>query len=481
MDSSLMDPLNASTALWPAMDATSIFQWTVLLAAIAITFLHLARSRQAAPTLKGRLKRRMSTLGWATKESETESNRSIPLTITIMEGALSRTALGAHLQARMAEDAAFFYRFMSRVEDGNFVADATFDAIDHITTHELVEGETPHDVAESLANKALDGSRPLWAVTLIPDGEQTWLVWRIHHCIGDGASLAMAFFKFSDATELPSPAPTAPQAPKVKKPATPVHIVVAQILWSIFMYVRKFSSMIIFPEPRTVLKKAGHERKRLGYTLDFNIAETKAVGKHFHATLNDVLVSCIAGALRKTIETETQAPVAPSLSLRAGIPINMRGLAAIATTSNDFSSLVVDLPVGEANAASRMKLVAKRLTEAKFSLEKDFTRLVSQFIMSLPRDLMRHGVHWSASNVTIAITNVRGPPVDIFFCGHRMKASYAFVPPPPSVNLGVAITSWGTSLGVTVLMDTSIKATPEAFINAIEAEFQALKASLKLD
>ncbi|KDO27610.1 hypothetical protein SPRG_06878 [Saprolegnia parasitica CBS 223.65] len=462
-----------------AMDATSLFQWVVLLAAIAITFLHVARSRQAAPSLKGRLKRRMSTLGWATKESETDSNRSIPLTITVLDGIVARETLVAHFHERMTSDKAFFYRFISRVDDGNFVIDSSFDAGHHITEHVLVDNETPHDIAESLANKELDPSLPLWAITMLHHDDKTWLVWRIHHCIGDGASLSLALFKLSDATEMPT-LPTMP-APTTKPPRTPLYVVVASILWSTFLYVRKFVNMVVFPEPRTVLKQTGHTRKRLGYTLAFSIADTKAVGKHFKATLNDVLVSCIAGALRKTIEAETNAPVAPSLSLRAGIPVNMRGLRAIEATSNDFSSLVIDLPVGEANPSTRMRLVARRLAEAKFSLEKNFTRLVSLLIMSLPRDLMRHGVHWSASNVSIAITNVRGPPMEIYFCGQRLSASYAFVPPPPSVNVGVAITSWGTSLGVTVLMDTSIKQTPTAFIAAIEAEFQALRASLKLD
>ncbi|KDO16919.1 hypothetical protein SPRG_21906 [Saprolegnia parasitica CBS 223.65] len=156
-----------------AMDATSLFQWVVLLTAIAITFLHVARSRQAAPTLKGRLKRRMSTLGWATKESETDSNRSIPLTITVLDGIVARETLVAHFHERMTSDKAFFYRFISRVDDGNFVVDSSFDAGHHITEHVLVDNETPHDIAESLANKELDPSLPLWAITVMHHDDKT--------------------------------------------------------------------------------------------------------------------------------------------------------------------------------------------------------------------------------------------------------------------------------------------------------------------
>ncbi|OQS03154.1 hypothetical protein THRCLA_04541 [Thraustotheca clavata] len=461
------------------LDAATYYHFVALATCIVLIVLHVHRWRQASKKLDSKLKRRMSTLGWATKESETESNRSIPLSITILDGELAKDKLVEHLQSRMDEDPAFFFRFRSKVEHGNFVVDPLFNTSRHVTEHILAEGETPHSISESLANKPLDEDLPLWAITMMHTGGKTWLVWRIHHCIGDGASLAMAFLKLSDAKDLPPELTTPPPAPKKKR--TPFYVVWAQIIWSICMYMRKIFNVLIFPEPRTILKQNGNQNKRLGYTLEFNIADTKAVGKQFHATLNDVLVSCIAGALRRTIENETNTPVSQTLTLRAGIPVNMRGPSRISTTSNNFSSLMVDLPVGEADATSRMKIVAKRLAEAKFSLEKNFTQLFSQIVMRLPKDLMRQGVRWSASNVSIAITNVRGPPIDLYMCGHLMSASYAFVPPPPTVNVGVAITSWGKSLGVTVLMDTSIKQSPQYFIKAIEAEFQELRSSLKLD
>jgi len=58
--------------------------------------------------------------------------------------------------------------------------------------------------------------------------------------------------------------------------------------------------------------------------MKFNVSETKAVGHKFNATINDVLVSCVTGALRRTMESETQSKVPLNTVIRAGIPIDMR-------------------------------------------------------------------------------------------------------------------------------------------------------------
>ena len=138
----------------------------------------------------------------------------------------------------------------------------------------------------------------------------------------------------------------------------------------------------------------------------------------------DIMLGVVAGAMRRVLQAngDSKSLVSKDLCLRAAIPVDMRSSKTmITTTSNQFSSLMIDLPVGEVNVHERLRKLVCSTKEAKQSLEKIFVYLCGHVIGTLPEFLVKPIVKLTTSRVSIAITNVRGPPV--MLCTSRSCSS----------------------------------------------------------
>ncbi|KUF82470.1 hypothetical protein AM588_10000390 [Phytophthora nicotianae] len=70
------------------------------------------------------------------------------------------------------------------------------------------------------------------------------------------------------------------------------------------------------------------------------------------------------------------------------------------------------------------------------------------------------------------------PASEMSLCKSQVSGFYGFVPPPPSVNLGVAILSMGDNLGLNVLVDPCVGVNAKQFLEFAKEEFTALQESV---
>lgn len=464
----------------------------LLLVSVALFFWHAKQqqSERESSTSK-KLKRRMSNIGLTTLVTESATNLSIPVSVLTLGGRLSRDEIVERLQTRMTSDP-FFSRFRSLVVGSpwTFVEVEDYNVGKNITEHVLGPQETTMSYVETLVNTPLDFSKPLWELCVIQENEEgsgptTQLAWKIHHCIGDGASLSMAMVRLSDNVgqfdamiakmqEVKKSQPKKP-APTPKERLQTLGGLVLLVLWSSVVIGRKFAALLFRLEPATMFKKRGGTTKRLSSHLAYSVTTTKAVGKKFHATINDVMLTCVAGAMRRAMLANGET-ISPSLTVRAAIPVDMRATTEVITTArNKFSSLVIDFPVGVTDPVKRLKLVKASMSEAKNSLEKVFTYTGSNLVAQLPVNIMKKIVRFSTSKISVAITNVRASSFELSICSHKMLGFFGFVPPPPSVNLGIAILSAGDELGLNVLVDPTVGLDPKQFLEFCQQEYEELK------
>lgn len=460
-------------------------------ALLCVLLVHLYRQRVAASAQrKAPLRRRMSNIGMTTLVSEVATNLSIPVSVLKIGGRVSREEFAARLQTRMRDDP-FFARFRSVVvnDDHTFVEIPDYDVARNVFSHELHDGETPLEYVESLVNRPLDFAKPLWEVHVIVDpkdaaGEVTNVAWKLHHCIGDGASTSTALIRLSDnkdqfeemirQVQLKSGGGTKPKK-TLRQTLTDAALVLALCAWSAYVIAKKSLILVFRSEPTTMFKKPGGTSKHLSYTVQYSVATTKQIGRKFNATVNDVMLSCVAGAMRKTMLAAGQR-VDPGLVVRAAVPVDMRSSTeVIESAHNKFSALVLDFPVGVEDRSKRLRLVKAGMNEAKNSLEKNFTYALSHLVAKLPTPLMKAVIHFTSSRISVAISNVRGSSFEVSMCGKPVVGFYGFVPPPPSVNLGIAILSVGDDLGLNVLVDPSVGINSKEFLDFAKEEYEALQ------
>ena len=82
----------------------------------------------------------------------------------------------------------------------------------------------------------------------------------------------------------------------------------------------------------------------------------------------------------------------------------------------------------------------------------------------------------SAGGCAVALTNVRGPPVALTICGRPVKRVVPFLPPPPGIAVGAALSTVG---GRATLCFNCADGTHDAYalVGAAVAHWERLRAA----
>ena len=198
-----------------------------------------------------------------------------------------------------------------------------------------------------LASTPLDFSRPLWEFHLVENyAGASALVARIHHCYADGIALIQVMLSLTHATAAGSLArPEAPSPPLEEPPGPPgdrweqILAPIAGALGNVKQMGRGLMAegtrrkamdfateaarlMLMGRDAETRFKGPLGPRKRAAWADPLPLAEVKAVGKALGCSINDVLLSMAAGALRDYLVDKGDA--VDGLEIRAIVPVNLR-------------------------------------------------------------------------------------------------------------------------------------------------------------
>eukprot|EP00126_Sphaerothecum_destruens_P001565 Sdes_comp14980_c0_seq1m3711 len=363
-------------------------------------------------------RRRLSLVGKSTLISEIDSNRSVASGVITLQKKIS---LETFLRIYSVNVLATTPRFRAKIValNGSFLDDfhdnddlyfeesPDFDINDHI--HEL-EFSGNHSafssLITSLGNQTLDYSKPLWQMYLIQHTDElgqlkSRLYFRFHHCIGDGTSLLSCVLKMRDATDeahfdtkpLKAESPQSGNDAEGKK-ITAKHIFrVASKYFLLFLSfllwlcVSLFGTLLVTgkvihlacspirPSPLKPEKLSGI--KISGWFSDMDLKFLKAIAKKHQATLNDLMMASIAGALRNLVinnlYTSEEAQLSPeeiehltSKPIRVSIPVNLKsGPKAFDQPNNLFGFLICYLPIHLSDSHQRIVYVKNTMNSAK--------------------------------------------------------------------------------------------------------------------
>jgi len=164
------------------------------------------------------------------------------------------------------------------------------------------------------------------------------------------------------------------------------------------------------------------------------------------ATVNDVVLATLAGALRAWLLTRGE-PVHPSSLVRALVPVSVRadGQAAGAVGSR-VASILVDLPTGEPSPLIRLHQIAYQTRPHREAGEAVDARTIAGIAGFAPPTLHSLGARVASSLsrrlFNLVVTNVPGPQLPLFLGGSRMLASYPVIPLAKGQALSVGLTSY---------------------------------------
>jgi WS/DGAT/MGAT family acyltransferase len=203
-----------------------------------------------------------------------------------------------------------------------------------------------------------------------------------------------------------------------------------------------------------------------------DLQEVKAVSQALGCTVNDVLMSTVAGALGAHLRAEgfdTQG-----VSLRASVPVNLREAEEALTLGNKFGLMFVELPIGVSNPLQRAYAMHDTLRELKGSQQPPLTLAVLGLLGMLPNVMQGPAIELFSRKGSLVASNVPGPQAPLYLCGQRIAEMYFWVPQSGSIGVGVSILSYAGQVFFGLIADRACIAEPSQVVARLAPEFERL-------
>jgi WS/DGAT/MGAT family acyltransferase len=343
----------------------------------------------------------------------------------------------------------------------------------------------------------------MWQWHVIDSAQGSALVLRIHHCYGDGFALMHVLEAMTD-LDLTHPRRAGPDL-VARPPARgawervlgPVAETVADAVRGslagvaagtgllshplrAFHYARRGADLLyqagviatMAPDAPSRLKGALGVAKRVAWAQPLSLFEVKALAEALACSVNDVLVACVAGALRAWLleggDTVADQPI------RALVPVNLRPAGPLTELGNRFGLVFFDLPVGIADPVERACAVHQGMCELKNSQQPLVALGLLAGMGVAPEFIKERMLEALAANASIVITDVRGPEQPRYLAGRRIEREMFWVPQSGGIGIGVSILSYAGQVSFGVVADVERVPDPAEIAVHFSTEFEDL-------
>ncbi|MDP1735220.1 MAG: wax ester/triacylglycerol synthase family O-acyltransferase [Sulfuritalea sp.] len=364
-------------------------------------------------------------------------------------------------------------------------------------------------LASELAVQPLNPGKPLWRFDLIEDYEGgSAVVTRIHHSIADGIALVGVILSLTDLSpHAPAQRQVAPEPEEADTEELPAGLLetLAETLasaldagadlgskaYDLASHTDRLSTygrhgiglltelaklLAMPPDSATSLKGKTGTVKRVAWSDPIPLGEVKALGKALGCSVNDVLLSAVAGALRAYFRQKGEA--VDGVEVRAMIPVNLRSPKDEGTLGNRFGLGTLSLPLHEGNPFARLFLVRERMNELKTSYQPPLTLGILAAVGHSPKILQQEFLDILAAKASTVMTNVPGPKQPLYLAGSCLEQCMFWVPQSGDIGIGVSILSYNDNVQFSLITDRHFVPDPETIAPLFAAEFDKMMLAL---
>jgi len=327
------------------------------------------------------------------------------------------------------------------------------------------------DLVSDLASQPLPSTLPLWQAHVVDGpGERGALVFRYHHCIGDGAAMVDVVRRVFDAQGDSNPRSHATRRPPLQEIALPL---LQAARTGIEALGALATDLLKSSDPPSPFKGHFVARQRVACSAGIPLARLREIGAAFDARINVVAVAAVAGALRHYL-VET-GDFCADASLRAMMPISLRPLEHAHDGGNEFGLAILDLPVELEDPQARLLAARHRLAEVKRSSEAVGMRWLFDVFGRGPKTVQQVAQRLFGSKASLVLTNVAGPVRPLSLAGRRIDRLMFWVPHPgEDIGLGISVFSYRGKLSLGVIGDAARVPDPQRIARLFEREIAAL-------
>jgi len=340
-----------------------------------------------------------------------------------------------------------------------------FDITQHIVFDASEkDNQSVLDFTSTSLTQGMNPLLPLWKVTVFTnftfeDGTKgNALLFKYHHCMGDGFSLARTMFSLDTENALSPPKPPPPSAGGHKAGD------LGKTVGKFFEASKKMLAMK--DDPPSAVKAASRlkpldARIACCLTSKAPINEIKKAAKANNYTINDMVLGALSAALRNYQLEKGDGLVDPL----AGVWVALRPLSEafsaqnLATLeepgNNSLGCVYVRLPVVEkyATPMDRVQAVADQISQLKGSPEPLLAQQFMRMFGLMPTMISNPLWDLLSNKISLSVSNLPGPPMGWKFCGVGMSSFSVFVPPVGTISTFALITSYDDRITLSLAMD----------------------------
>ena len=433
--------------------------------------------------------------------------RSTFLNITVLD----RPPDIDRLVRRISETIDAFPRMRQRVRSPSlpvpwdrprWIEDASFDLSFHVRHVALPPPGTHRDLLDLSAlwlEDAFDPVRPLWQLTVVEgmrDGKAALLA-KMHHTITDGVGglrLSSSFLDFDADGDSPVRVPRAPTggsgassgssstSSAGTSPGSRRSVDLARIARlarpdNAVRQARDGVETLVSVARQTVGQMSRANPSGLGggdrsmgrrlETIDLNLDDARRTAKALGGTVNDYFVTGVAGgaaAYQRALGIDVER-------FRVAMPVSTRVDSSFG--GNSFAPARVTVPVAEKDPVARFQAAHSALSAARSERALGVVDSVAAVILALPPAVLAPLARQQVQSVDLAVSNLRGSPVELYMAGAPVVANYP-MGPTAGVAFNATVLSYMDRLDLGLVTDSAAIEDPVALRERIEEEFSVL-------
>ena len=371
-------------------------------------------------------------------------------------------------------------------------------ALEHHLHHLALPSPGGHAALQALVGDLmtmpLDRHRPLWHTYLVDGfGGGAAIINRMHHCVADGIALARVMLSLTDTgpdAGIASPAPESGSSeppPRILRTAghiagtairqatgvvtSPSHV--AGLAGAVARDGATAVRLLFTPaDAASAIKGDPGISRRVAWTTGVSLPRVKRIAHAHDATVNDVLLAALSGALRHYLQRRG----APTREIQAMVPFNLRPLdqPVPRELGNRFGLVFLPLPVGVSGSFRRLTEVHRRMDEVKRSRDGAVSYALLSATGLAPEPVERMVVDLFTGKGTAIVTNVPGPAKPVYLAGVPIRAVLVWAPTSGHIGMSVSIFSYRGEVTVGLMVDAALVPDPDEVVTQFESELRAL-------